>query len=90
MSGIENIFLTRISRAYLDTAKYYIKVTKLGGATVEEEVGRFLKSYTMGSGDGMTLHWEFELNGKIRRIDDEMWGSVSGAELVGFRPVTLG
>ena len=87
MSSIENIFLTRISRAYLEPAKYYIMVKKLGGATVEEEVGRFLKSYTMGSGDGMTLHWEFVLNGKVRRINDEMWGSVNGEELVGFRPV---
>jgi hypothetical protein len=87
MSTIEQTMKSRISRANLDTTKYYIKIYKLGGATVEEEVGRFLKSYTMGSGDGMTLHWEFELNGKIRRIDDEMWGSVSGAELVGFRPM---
>jgi len=87
MSSIDDILSSRISRANLDTTKYYVKVQTLGGATVEEEVGRFVKSYTMGSGDGMTLHWEFELNGKIRRIDDEMWGSVSGAELVGFRPI---
>jgi len=87
MSGIEQAIASRISRANLDTNTYYIKIQKLGGATVEEEVGRFVKSYTMGSGDGMTLHWEFELNGKIRRIDDEMWGSVNGTELVGFRPI---
>lgn len=87
MSGIEQAIASRISRANLDTNTYYIKIQKLGGATVEEEVGRFVKSYTMGSGDGMKLHWEFELNGKIRRIDDEMWGSVNGTELVGFRPI---
>jgi hypothetical protein len=87
MSNIVDTINSRISRANLDTTKYYVKIQKLGGATVEEEVGRFVKSYTMGSGDGMTLHWEFELNGKIRRIDDEMWGSVSGAELIGFRPI---
>lgn len=87
MSSIETTINSRISRANLDPAKYYVKLTKMGGATVEEQVGRFVKSYTMGSGDGMTLHWEFELNGKIRRIDDEMWGSVSGAELIGFRPI---
>ena len=87
MSSISQVIESRICRANLDTTKYYIKLTKMGWATVEEEVGRFLKSYTMGSGDGMTLHWEFELNGKIRRIDDEMWSSISGTELVGFRPI---
>jgi hypothetical protein len=87
MSSIADTIAPRISRANLDTTKYYVKVQKLGGTTVEEEVGRFIKCYRMGSGDGMTLHWEFELNGKIRRIDDQMWGSLSGAELVGFRPI---
>jgi len=38
----------------------------------------------MGSGDGMTSHWEFDNNGTIVRIDDETWGSVSGDELLGF------
>jgi hypothetical protein len=87
MSSIADTIASRISRANLDPTKYYIKVQKVGGVTVEEEVGRFVKSYTMGSGDGMTLHWEFELNGKIHRIDDEMWGSMGGTELVGFKPV---
>ena len=50
-------------------------------------VGRFIRSYSMGSGDGMTAHWEFELNGKIITVNDEMWGSVSGEGLVGFREV---
>ena len=87
MSGVDQAIESRISRANLDTSKYYIKLQRVGGITVEEKVGRFVKSYTMGSGDGMTLHWEFELDGKIRRIDDEMWGWLSGAELIGFRPV---
>lgn len=87
MSSIDYIVSSRISRANLDTSKYYIMLQTMGGATVEEQVGRFVKSYTMGSGDGMTLHWEFELNGKIRRIDDERWGSLSGAELLGFLPI---
>lgn len=78
---------SRISRANLDPTKYYSMIQTMGGATVEEQVGRFVKSYTMGSGDGMTIHWEFELNGKIRRINDEMWGSIRGTELVGFKPV---
>jgi hypothetical protein len=38
----------------------------------------------MGSGDGMTLHWEFNLDGVITTEDNEMWGSVSGSELAWF------
>jgi hypothetical protein len=38
----------------------------------------------MGSGDGMTLHWEFIKDGNTIRVDDEMWGSLAGTELVGF------
>ena len=87
MSSIADTITSRISRANLDPTKYYIMIQTMGGATVEEQVGRFVKSHTMGSGDGMTLHWEFELNGKIRRINDERWGSISGTELVGFRPI---
>jgi hypothetical protein len=60
-------------------------VKKVDGKVVETEVGRFVKAYRMGSGDGMTLHWEFLKDGATIRIDDEMWGSLSGAELTGFR-----
>jgi hypothetical protein len=38
----------------------------------------------MGSGDGMTAHWDFDNNGVITTEDDDMWGSLSGAELVYF------
>jgi hypothetical protein len=41
----------------------------------------------MGSGDGMTAHWEFELEGQTIVVNDEMWGSLGGQELVGFREV---
>jgi hypothetical protein len=83
---MESIIKTRCLRGNLDISKSYIKVQKKGGVVIEEEVGQFVKSYRMGSGDGMTLHWEFVLRGKTIRVDDEMWGSVGGEELVGFRP----
>lgn len=87
MEAITAVLQTRYSRADLDTSKSYIKVQKVDGKTIEEEVGQFVRSYRMGSGDGMTLHWEFLKNGITIRIDDEMWGSVNGSELLGFRPV---
>ena len=74
----------RASRGDLDTLKSYIKVQLVKGVQVREEVGQFVRSYRMGSGDGMTLHWEFIKDGKMIRVDDEMWGSVAGTELVGF------
>ena len=85
MDYITSLLQSRCSRANLDTTKEYIMVKKIDGKLVEEEVGLFVKSYRMGSGDGMTLHWEFLKNGITIRIDDEMWGSLSGAELTGFR-----
>jgi len=39
----------------------------------------------MGSGDGMTAHWEFVKEGKTVIVGDELWGSVQGDELVGFK-----
>lgn len=85
MDYFSRIIASRCSRANLDTTKEYIMVKKVNGKLVEEEVGLFVKSYNMGSGDGMTLHWEFLKNGATIRIGDEMWGSLSGVELTGFR-----
>ena len=87
MEAISRVLESRCSRADLDTTKAYMKVVKVDGKVTEEEVGLFVRSYRMGSGDGMTLHWEFSKNGVTIRIDDEMWGSVNGSKLVGFRPV---
>lgn len=70
----------RASRFNLDTTKNYCMVR---GSDVTF-VGTFVRAYRMGSGDGMTVHWEFMNNGKVIYVDDEMWGSVGGAELVGF------
>ena len=84
MEAVTAVLASRMSRADLDTKKCYIKVQNVGGKRVEEEVGQFVRSYRMGSGDGMTLHWEFLKDGQVIRVDDEMWGSVGGQELVGF------
>jgi len=74
----------RINRANLDPAKSYIKVQKVNDVTIQKPVGQFVRSYRMGSGDGMTLHWEFNLGGVITVENDQMWGSVSGSELTWF------
>jgi hypothetical protein len=81
------IIRERISRLNLDTTKNYEKVQKVNGQDLVTLVGRFVKAYRMGSGDGMTAHWEFELDGKKVTVDDDMWGSVGGKELIGFREV---
>jgi hypothetical protein len=84
MEAIMKVLEKRVSRANLDTSKSYIKVQRVNGVEVREEIGQFVKAYRMGSGDGMTLHWEFIKDGKTIHVDDEMWGSVAGTELVGF------
>lgn len=87
MEIITSLLQSRCSRGNLDPTRSYIKVLKVDGKITEEEVGQFVKAYRMGSGDGMTLHWEFNKNGVTIRIDDEMWGSVNGSELIGFRVI---
>jgi len=57
----------------------------MNGKIIEEEVGLFVRAYRMGSGDGMTIHWEFLKDGVTIVIDDAMWGSIEGSELVGFK-----
>lgn len=84
---MEDIMRQRISRLDLDTTKNYEKIQLIKGIEIATLVGRFVKSYRMGSGDGMTAHWEFELEGKTIVVNDEMWGSLGGQELVGFREV---
>ena len=85
MEAITNLLESRCSRANLDTTRDYIKVYKVNGKDTEKYVGRFIKAYRMGSGDGMTIHWEFSKDGRIIRVDDDMWGSIEGSELVGFK-----
>jgi hypothetical protein len=74
----------RIDRVNLDTKKCYTRVHKVNGSQTQTYVGQFVRSYTMGSGDGMTVHLEFNDNGTITTIGEEMWGSVSGDELSHF------
>ena len=88
MEAITSLLSSRILRLNLDTSKSYLKVTKKGEITIEEPVGLFVRAYRMGSGDGMTAHWEFLKDGAKIVIDDEMWGSVDGASLVGFKEET--
>jgi hypothetical protein len=38
----------------------------------------------MGSGDGTTVHIEFNDKGKRINVDEEMWGRVGGYELSYF------
>lgn len=75
----------RISRGQLQVGINYIKIKQVNGVNTEEDVGTFVRSYRMGSGDGMTVHWEFNKDGTIKTIEDEMWGSVSGFELTYYR-----
>ena len=92
MQFVNDLIKSRATRGNLDPTKSYAKVHTVNGTQQVEEVGQFVKSYRMGSGDGMTIHWEFIKDGKTIRVDDDMWGSVAGTELIGFtelsQPVT--
>jgi len=85
MEAIASILGSRMSRMNLDTKKNYIKVHTKEGKTVEEPVGRFVRAYQMGSGEGMTAHWEFMKDGKTIRVDDEFFGALTNKNLLGFR-----
>ena len=87
MDLVKTILSPYLSRANLDTTKMYEKVEKVNGQDILTPVGKFVKCYRMGSGDGMTIHWEFELLGNKVTVDDDMWGPRPGQELLGFREV---
>jgi hypothetical protein len=80
----EECIQKRISRVNLDVTKNYTRVRIINNNAVKQFVGRFVKTYRMGSGDGMTVHMEFNDNGRITKVDEEMWGSVTGYELSYF------
>jgi hypothetical protein len=61
---------SRMSRAVLQPGIQYIKIIEVNGKIIEEDVGMFVRSYRMGSGDGTTIHWEFNKDGVIKTIDD--------------------
>jgi hypothetical protein len=77
---IENIMKSRISRTELKPGHHYMMIQ---GKNVEY-AGKFVSCYRMGSGDGMTVHFIFELNNTQYILDDQMWGSISGEELMYF------
>jgi uncharacterized cupredoxin-like copper-binding protein len=77
----------RGSRVNLDTTKFYMKVQIVGGEVIKEEVGRFIKVYTIGSGDSRELVWEFIKDGKIITVSNEMWGTVDGKGLIHFKEI---
>jgi hypothetical protein len=81
---MESVLEKRCTRATLDTTKNYIQVRTVDKKETRVYVGTFVRSYCMGSGDGMTVHIEFNDNGRITRVDEEMWGSLSGEELSYF------
>lgn len=62
----------------------YYKNQMVNGNLIKEYVGKYIRTYRMGSGDGTTVHLEFERDGTKITVNDEMWGSVSGDELVYF------
>jgi hypothetical protein len=75
---------SRISRTELIVGNEYYKNKMVKGTLIKEYVGKYIRTYWMGSGDGMTVHLEFEKDGVKVTVDDEMWGSVSGHELAYF------
>jgi len=86
MDAIMNLMKSRVARTDLKVGTCYTKIQAVNGVQTAKCVGKFVRAYRMGSGDGMTIHWEFDLNGTVTRIDDEMWGSVNGNELAYFAP----
>jgi hypothetical protein len=89
MSAIEKLLKSRVERSNLKAGTCYTKIQVVNGIQTAKCVGKFIRAYRMGSGDGMTCHWEFDLKGTVTCVDDEMWGSVSGKELAYFAPCNL-
>ncbi len=79
-----NIINDRINRVDMDNTKYYIQVKYVDGIETRTYVGKFIRTYYRGSGDGTTVHIEFENNGIRTSINEDMWGSMNGKELSYF------
>ena len=71
----------RIDRTQLDTSKSYYQKRIINGKMTQTYLGKFVKTYRMGSGDVMTVHTEFDNFGTRVVVDEEMWGSLNGSEL---------
>jgi len=76
----------RFKRTDLKPDAYYVQVKCDNGVKTPIYVGKFIRSYRMGSGDGMTLHVEFynDIKKKQVVIEEDMWGSILGEELSYF------
>ena len=76
----------RFRRGDLKPGAYYVRVNCANGVKTATYVGKFIRSYRMGSGDGMTLHVEFynDVTKTQVIIDEDMWGSILGEELSYF------
>ena len=74
----------RLRRVDLDVTKCYMEVKCVNGVYITKYIGRFVRVFHMGSGDGMTVHMEFDDNGQRTIINEEMWGSLYGDELTYF------
>lgn len=70
----------RYNRGNLEVGVSYIQVNQKG----RTPVGKFISTGYQGSGDGMEIIVVFELNGKQNIVREDMWGSLSGAELSYF------
>jgi len=84
LNDVNDILKKKISRVNLKVNTNYTKVKVVNNTVIKEYVGKFVKTYFMGSGDGMTVHMEFNDNGRVIRVDEEMWGSINGYELSYF------
>jgi len=74
----------RYQRTHLKPDTYYWLMSK----TTQHIAGKFVRSYCLGSGEGMTVHLEFIQKGVLYTIDDQMWGSVAGYELKYYQEMT--
>lgn len=81
--NVNDLLYERIEGTKLKPGHRYIR-KQFGRA---EFVGEFQRSYTMGSGDGTTIYYEFIWNGIMYTIHDDMFGTISGDELMQFYEV---
>ena len=84
---ISDMMESRISRTQLIVGNEYYKNQMVKGTLIKEYVGKYIRTYWMGSGDGTTVHLEFEKDGAKLTVNDEMWGNISGEELAYFTVV---
>jgi hypothetical protein len=82
---VDTIINKRVTRADMKVGHHYMKHQN-GSA---HYAGTFHTCSYSGSGDGMEIHFWFNLNNKIYKLDDQMWGSVSGKELMYFTEIPV-